>query len=375
MEKMEPVILVENSSVTDAPVVATEQQPELLSEKSFRERIFEETAVTVPLLKVGAAGEQTGLDKFRSKVVKNLKKLNFRRVGNVVADSSNWVKTEFYQPQPDGSMTVDVYTESLPILTEDDYKRKTIEYYSEYNFYTTQKPLRTGEDKIGKEYIFCESKNQCYLNPVTFKFDRTMSGEDSMILPREGDLICLLPVFGKGGRIPEAKYWFICSEQFMRAWTLIIYNEHESFRELAFAFEEGVSREEMLKRKVFGGNYTMTNGYRKWILSCVQSLLISSPEEIEKRFWVVRSERMAREYIHMYSALVLMLRYREFPCENNIPNVLNYSPLLTSWDLPFGWLETLVETYGLCMEDYTQLRKTEVFDKTLPPKGTTFRTD
>ena len=41
MEKMEHVILVENSSVTDAPVVATEQQPELLSEKSFRERIFE----------------------------------------------------------------------------------------------------------------------------------------------------------------------------------------------------------------------------------------------------------------------------------------------------------------------------------------------
>lgn len=339
---------------------------EILSEKSFREKVYETVEVNVPLLDVGiTGGEQTGLDIFKKKIVKNMSKLNFRRVGNVVAKQEDWVRTEFYQARDDGSVVVNVYTENPPDFTDDDYKRKVAEYYSDYSFYTTQKPLRVDEDKIGTGYILCEAKNQCYLNPITFKFDRALSGDDRMILPREGDLVCLLPVHGKGGRIPEAKYWFICSEQFMKAWTLIVYRDHETLKKLA-------STEQELRKKVFSGNFTMTNGYRKWILSCYQSGLISTPEEIEKRFWVVRGERLARDYVHVYSALVLMIRYREFPCEYNVPNVINYAPTMSGWDLPAGWIETLTQTYGLQVHGFFRKQEIEVFDRTLPPKGTTY---
>ena len=339
---------------------------EILFDRSLKERTFETVEVSIPLLEIG---EESGLDRFREKILKSFKKLNFRRVGNVIAEKENWMRTEFYQPQGDGNISLSSYTqenvETMPDFSEDDYKRKVVDFYTDYKFYTTKKPLRTDEDKIGDGYILCEAKNHCQLNPFTFKFDREYSGDERLVLPREGDLVCLLPISGKGGRIPEAKYWFVCSEQFMKAWTLIVYKDHDTFKKLA-------CNEQELRKKVFSGNFTMTNGFRKWMLSCYQSGLVSEPEEIEKRFWVVRGERLSREFVHFYSALVLMLRYRELPSEHNIPNVANYSPVMHYWDLPFGWLEKLNEIYNFQSEMYMRMKETEVFDRTLPPKGTKY---
>lgn len=172
------------------------------------------------------------------------------------------------------------------------------------------------------------------------------------------ELVCMLVSPPKQkGQLPFAQRWFYCSEQFLRAWTLIMYTEHDTFDKYIPPPSEKLDDEEeeyllneaadIYRRKVFAGNHVCTNNYRKYILGCEDNGQEPDDEEIRKRFYRFSYEKPAREWCHFYAALVLIIRYKEQPTnvkENgygNVPNNLSGELYNKRWDLP-EWFEHFI---------------------------------
>lgn len=285
----------------------------------------------------------------------------------------------------------------------DDLMERQIEtYYSKFYCFASEVPLRPGtpgENKAGRKRILLNSKNYGepdFFNKMDFKMNRSpppKKGDPSppqLAIPREPrtvkgqkctDIACILAVPGRGGL--EAKTWFVCSPQLMRAWTAIMFKTHDTFSKIAPEEDDSTEGEiSALRKKMFSGNYTITNSYLGWLMSCHQNGLLSNSDEIRKRFWNLRSEYASRAYIHVYSALVLMLRYHECPGPHNIPNKLDEGPHMRTWYLPqifadendkFGrpWLELLFEKYEIRVQD-TMMRILDVpvVPQNFIPRGT-----
>ena len=180
------------------------------------------------------------------------------------------------------------------------------------------------------------------------------------------ELVCMQVVPPKQkGQLPLAQRWFYCSEQFLRAWTLIMYTEHDSFEKYVPPKSERLDDEEeeylneasdVYRRKVFAGNHVCTNNYRKYILACEDNDQQPDDEEITKRFYRFSYEKPAREWCHFYAALVLIIRYQEQPTNvndkgyGNVPNNLSGELYNKRWDLP-EWFEHFIA--DLCLA-YTE---------------------
>lgn len=407
--------------------------------------------VEIPLL---VCGEGSGLEEWIKLIRKNFKGLIFRYVNRVNATQEDYLGAFLTRPSPSGNGEYEVAhipkDASLPHLTEEEKNQRLEMHYSKFFFFTEKEALRPDTDPFAGKEVFCESRRFSQIDlfdKIDGKFSYDEKDRQCTIPPRPRDLVCILPVNSKRG--PEAKFWFTCSEQFLKAWTLIVHpNSHESnvklgmcrqraysdkeikehalalnevlasggsaegyneeqerieiekkraaegrLREIAEQIENGevqeadvdgerkklkgeleekwkeVFSEEALRRKVFQGNFTMTNTYRKWCLSCMQNGLGSTDEELQKRFWNLRTETASR-WVHIYCALVLMVRYREFPCIYNIPNVGGNGPFMKSWDLPDGWLERIVDRYNLLAETYTRQIKERIVPDDFLPAGT-----
>lgn len=384
--KMEEIINFSTTANTTANAQTEEspvENPEAHSNTpKYPPRIYASQMIGVRIPHSNPRGpDKTGFDKFREVVLKNLSSLIFRRVAKVVASEEDFLSAKYIIPDETGSLVEAVYERNGDIpVTEAEIPKNVEMHYKKFFLFTQRDPLRTDTDKIGRQAILCRSDMHGDLDMfenVDFRFSRT----PCTILPREGDLLCILPVRGKGGKGPEAKFWFVCSEQWMRTWTLITQNTHETLRKLS-------ADESILRRKVFSGNHTMTNGYRKWLLSCEQSGFTSDYSELEKRFWILRSEKASIDYVHMYSALVLMLRYGELPSPGfraeeaitlsdldvrraSIPNNLDNGPFMYQWDLPENWLEKIIEKYQITEEYGARQVELLLVDPQHIPKGTT----
>ncbi|HMP28202.1 MAG TPA: hypothetical protein PKD85_01295 [Saprospiraceae bacterium] len=341
-------------------------QTKVLTEKPKR---FEtvDAEIVIPLL-----DECTLKVKAVRELVKaNLGNLVFRRVKTAIAVPNNYIHTTITTPLENGDVENKCYGEGeIVTFAPEEYKRNVAEHYKDFSVFTTNAKIRKENDQINGE-IYGHSKNYADFDITNFEFypvARTMK-------PREGDLVCGAVDFDKKGFAHYA-YWFVCSEQFLRFWTLVMFDQHDSFHKVLDKTSPNKNKkidEEALRRKVLSGNHLMTCGYRKWLLSCDQTLvdgkkIWSTYEELKERFWLHRTEA-ASMHVHIYTALILLLRYNELPCEYNVPNNINNGPFMKEWDLPEGWINAFCASNGLYPQYYTKIVKQQVMDKN-PPKGT-----
>ena len=97
-----------------------------------------------------------------------------------------------------------------------------------------------------------------------------------------------------------------------------------------------VSKELLKEAKVSG----------KKIDLVVLDVLIPSDEEQRKRYWHQRCEKISRTWIHVYCALVLLVRYNELPTESNVPVVRGLEThSYPHWHLPPEFIQTFTKAY------------------------------
>lgn len=304
-----------------------------------------------------SAVEEESLANLRDVFTKNTANLIFRRVGRVVAKDSDLIHTIVKTAESSKVIPKD----EKFVASEQEWLQNVEQVYSKFYFFTTTTSLREN-DRWGPIGIYGVSNKYAEIDVVdsmNFRFRPRFSTQTP---PREGDLVCGLVTKPVPGRTnPEFKSWFICSEQFFHAWTSIIYKDHES---ISKDFDDDAK----IRRYLMSGNRLCTNSFLKWKLACEQSMVDSNKDELEKRFYRLRTESISKRWVHVYAALVLILRYKELPSKDNVPNNLDKGPKMTQWSLPDGWVERLVKVYGITV---TQEQRENIPNtRQMIPKGT-----
>lgn len=341
-------------------------------ESSNSSTFHKKLADTVSIAKVKAITPES-LETLRSTISKFFGNLIFRRVAHVKVEDKHLIETVVtkFVPgiNPPGTVMSTIYKAGTPREnpTEFEYEHNVQEKYSRFRFFTYDTPLRDN-DRIGKIQIFGSSNKYSQIDIAgpnyDFKFSYNSRKRNNLVPPRVDDLVCGVVEKDDHHPNPTYKFWFTCSEQFMHAWTAIKYSDHETFDKLITRplvdIEEGrADRETEIRRALFRGNKLCTNSYRKWLRGIAECGTQYDPEkfkkEAENRFYVLRCEENAINWVHLYAALVLMLRYRELPTADNIPSVLDGGPTPKTWDLPEGWVDAMVEKY--CLEEVEEDRK------------------
>lgn len=257
---------------------------------------------------------------------------------------------------------------------------KSIEVnYKSFSGFTFSSSVRDDEPLSfdGKE-IYVNSKNYAqidFTNNFTFKFNKT-GDLQKPVTPIVGDLLMMYvsnetinkakywaPIirdYKKGARplpqqnpqhsqkAPEAEMWCIVSDQFLRAWTAIMYDSHETFDKLIGNknITNPIQREALLRKKLLSGNRVTTNSWLKHKLTLDNINKEMTPKESSERYWHLRTEKASREYVDIYAALVLITRYGEIPCSVNIPvtkvTIDNVEYDRPFWSIPDSLVDRLV---------------------------------
>lgn len=209
-------------------------------------------------------------------------------------------------------------------------KDKNLEFsYNMYAGFTAEEKLRDNDKHKGS--IYFSSNNYRQLDVVNGSFcpGETQEFKSSgRIPPRVGDLICMKVEMGPKGKL-WAKWWFTASEQFLHAWTLIMYANHPSF-----------DRKDLYKRS-FTGNRLQTNSFLKYTLSHKDNGAVPDEAELSSRYFRLRTEYVSKKWVHVYCALVLIVRFGELPHAGNIPNNIGGLKMM-KWDLPYDFVRNLL---------------------------------
>lgn len=265
-------------------------------------------------------------------VKSNLSTLVFRRVNIVHSVPNSSIGTIIQTP----SGPVSQLLPELDVYSADQLKQNTIHLFKWNTLVTSPIALR-GNDAFQCTPIFASAGTYATMDPVSFKLRHA---KVPTAPPRAGDLVCgVIRRNSHQGRLPSYMSWFVCSEQFLHAWTAIMYQTHESF------VKKGKESEPQLRQWLMSGNRLCTNGYRKYYYGCLDSGMV--PEKLMEKYFFMRSEPIATEYVHYYAALVLAVKYGELPCAHNVPKNLDQGPNMTKWDLPATWLSDFVSAYKI----------------------------
>jgi hypothetical protein len=322
------------------------------------------------------------LETLRTVVTKNFNNLIFRRVAQVVAKKEHLIETivtkiipgvDFVGANgvPPGTPLSIFYKIGTPHanFTAQEYEQNVEEQFTRFYFFTTETAIRDN-DRHGKIALFGASNKYSQIDitgpNMDFRFSYANEDRTNLVPPRPGDLVCGLIAKDKYARKnPTFRFWFTCSEQFLHAWTAIRYAEHETLDKLVTRpISDVFDHEAEVRKALFRGNKLCTNSYRKWMRANKECGVAFDQAEAEKRYYSLRCERNAVDHVHIYAALVLILRYREVPNNTNIPAIL--SPKGPSdvtpktWDLPegvnsnSGWLDRFVKKYNLVQVDETR---------------------
>nr|QBK86268.1 MAG: uncharacterized protein LCMAC102_00630 [Marseillevirus LCMAC102] len=254
-----------------------------------------------------------------------LKDLVFRRVTRVYVDKTNLLSIHYYKgPTIFSTLTLEEYQNS-------NYTKNQLEkiefQYRRFSVGTSLCSLRNNSFNGIK--FMCLSEHYAEIDSMTFQFIK----KSCTVLPQVGDLVCMS--INPSSGVVES--WFTCSEQFMRMWTVLMFQNHPSF--------EARGREPRMRERLMSGNRLNTNSFLKWNLAHEQSGVQIDQEQSSDRYVRMRTEEVSRKWIHIYPAFVLMMRYGELPTNQNIPNNRDGGPVLTEWNLPFDFVEKFIQTH------------------------------
>jgi hypothetical protein len=206
----------------------------------------------------------------------------------------------------------------------------------------------------GKEIFFDDSTyRNLNVSGLTFQLEHAKP-----IVPVVGDLLCIF--FSNdsckkryGREDPYADAWFIASEQFLRAWTAILFDKHEALTKIVPKSTKPEDFESALKSKLFCGNTLMTNTWLKNKLAYENENILFSREESINFYWHLRIENVAKYWVDVWASLVLLSRYGELPTCQNVPNLKNttgrFEPQRAEWNLPHQFIEKLFAKCGCVM--------------------------
>ncbi len=210
------------------------------------------------------------------------------------------------------------------------WKQYGVEQSEDFCGFTSHFCLRETDVYKNKQMPFSK-QGYAVLDPITLEMVPTKC----FATPRIGDLIC--GIVDTTTNEPFFDKWFVCSEQFYRCYTLIMFKNHESFKNAHKRPNPG--------QYWMSGNRLMTNSYLKWLLSLGEHNLPYDPEESKRKYWHLRTEPMSVNWVHMYCAMVYLVRYKEFPSAANVP--INKGGLTYSqWHLPKNWTNAFVEFHA-----------------------------
>jgi len=261
------------------------------------------------------------LKRVANSVKNKFKSLVFRRISYIQSFQSQHF-LEF--PSPNNKYTRRPYRGSLHAKT---WKQYGIEQSEDFCGFTSHFCLRETDVYKNKQMPF--SKQGCaVLDPITLEMVPTKY----FATPRIGDLIC--GIVDSDTDEPFFDKWFVCSEQFYRCYTLIMFKNHDSFK--------NARKRPNPEQYWMSGNRLMTNSHLKWLLSLGDHNLRCDPDENKRKYWHLRTEPMSVNWVHVYCAMVYLVRYTEFPSAANVP--MNKGGLTYSqWHLPENWTDDFVK--------------------------------
>jgi len=205
-----------------------------------------------------------------------------------------------------------------------------------------------------------ENNHYCEINYTTLEFKErggTTLAPESRETNGEGDLLCGIVERDDRGVYHYAK-WFICSEQFHRAVQLILNPDSNAFltgkskgKNLVKTQDKNLEAESGIYHHYMSGNRLTTANYKKWLAPREEKKMIVTEEEKRQRFYAIRTEKVSREYCHVYNAIVALVRWNELPIEDNVPkNIPGPNPKIVEinlgrWDLPENFIQNFVNTH------------------------------
>ncbi len=269
------------------------------------------------------------MDTLPDKIRVKLKGFVFRRVS--LLTPQQLYQTRYYT-NPETYTKITDWTS----LSKKEVERNVEFRYHNYWGWSSRTPLRSNDDFLGSP-IFFERKTFGRFDPILLAIvaDSTPARD---VPPREGDLVCGIVKTDARGKLFYSQ-WFICSEQFYRAWTLVMYDSHSSFA-------KAEKKKCGAKTYWMSGNRLMTNNYLKWVLGLKEKGLAPTTDDQKTRYWHQRCEKTARTWIHVYCALVLLIRYRELPEASNVPIVRGTDThSYPHWHLPSHFISAFVEAH------------------------------
>jgi hypothetical protein len=242
----------------------------------------------------------------------------------------------------------DVYEtlNNLEGLDEDTIKKSIDIKYNWFSGFTDSRQIRDEHEALLNKDIYIHSNDYAQIDMslnYTFKLSNVKQ-LNSHITPQQDDLLFLYvsnsslqsilrnTTSQQNGTVlntnappkkhlkPRADMWCIVSEQFLRAWTLVCYDWHDSFNKIIPINTPVECREDALRQKLFIGNKLMTNSWLKRKLALQANGKSMSVTESREKYWHLRTEYVSRKWVDVYAAIVLISRYGELPCPVNVPN-------------------------------------------------------
>lgn len=222
-----------------------------------------------------------------------------------------------------------------------------------FHGYTKNATMRAEPQTFRKREILFDSSTYRNYNITGLKF---CFEKVKPIVPVAGDLVCIFMSDAScnmryGKETPIADAWFIASDQYLRAWTAIMFDYHDSLRALVAKSTKPADMEKVLRDKLFRGNTLMTNTWRKTKLSYDQNNIEFTREESISCYWHLRVDNASRYWVDVLAALVLICRYGEIPTWENVPNTKDTPqhpvPQRDRWDLPQNFVSKLFELMNL----------------------------
>lgn len=280
---------------------------------------------------------------FRDMFIQNFGKLVFRRVAEARSVNAPCVYIK------SGYDVEGIYTEltvsesNRHTLKREDLQKNVDMLSSNYYFETTMNPIRSSDTYYGiRIHGYRKFKGD-----VTEDLQVVSGSERKSSMPQIGDLVS--GFVDKNEKGYYYTVWFICSDQFLHMWTSIMEPESEA---LCKKIPRGMDKEYAILRNLMSGNRLCTNSFLKHTLGCHQSGIPFPPEEMQERYYSLRTETPSIRYVHLYAAVVLMIRYGTLPTDENVPNNIDRktsdkktTAKLTKWSLPTGWLDMIISKF------------------------------
>ena len=249
---------------------------------------------------------------------------------------------------------------SLDGVLNDEINKNIEIVYKYFSLYATSRKVRQEPAAIKGKKIFCHSKNYAQIDmfdDYTFSFNS--KGKWSIpCTPNHNDLLFIfisnesLQKYDQSknnGKFPSAEKWCVISEQFLHTWTLLMHDWHETFDKIIANDTPQENKETELRDKIFKGNRIMTNSWLKSKLSLQSAGKTTTLGEKRNKYWFYRTEEASTNWVDIYAAIILLVRYRELPTPVNVPNNSGELNTIrrTSWSIPEKLMTMLFVKAGL----------------------------